>query len=101
IRELTYTGRIFSGTEAGAYGFATHVSETPLDDALALAREIATKSPDAVQGAKALYNSLPDRSEAEAMLAESEHQDGLIGSPNQIEAIMAGMQKRVGNFEDA
>ena len=48
IRELTYTGRMFSGTEAHEYGFVTHVSETPLDDALALAAEIAARSPDAV-----------------------------------------------------
>lgn len=101
VRELTYTGRIFSGVEAKAYGFATHVSDTPLDDAMALASEIASKSPDAVQAAKAIYNALPDRSQAEALQAESTIQDGLIGTPNQIEAIMAGMQKRTGNFIDA
>ena len=100
VRELTYTGRIFSGTEAHELGFATHVSDTPLEDALTLAREIASKSPDAVQSAKKLYNDLPDRSDAEALLAESITQDRLIGSPNQIEAVMAGMQKRDGNFKD-
>ncbi len=100
VRELTYTGRIFSGTEAQELGFATHVSDTPLEDALTLAREIASKSPDAVQSAKKLYNDLPDRSDAEALLAESIVQDRLIGSPNQIEAVMAGMQKRDGNFKD-
>lgn len=100
VRELTYTGRIFSGTEAHELGFATHVSDTPLEDALTLAREIASKSPDAVQSAKKLYNDLPDRSDAEALLAESIVQDRLIGSPNQIEAVMAGMQKRDGNFKD-
>jgi len=100
VRELTYTGRIFLGAEAKELGFATHVSETPFDDALALAREIASKSPDAVQGAKRLYNDLPDRTDAEALLAESRAQDKLIGSPNQIEAVMAGMQKRDGAFND-
>ncbi len=100
IRELTYTGRIFSGVQAAEYGFATHVSETPLDDAMALAREIAAKSPDAVQTAKALYNGRPDRTEAEALQAESDLQETLMGSPNQVEAVMAGIQKRAGRFQD-
>lgn len=100
IRELTYTGRIFSGRDALNYGFATRLSESPHEEALALAREIAARSPDAVQGAKRLYNNLADRSEAEALLAESVAQDGLIGSPNQIEAVRAGMEKRDGRFSD-
>ena len=55
---LTFTARIFSGTEAGELGVATHVSATPLEDALALAAEIAGRSPEAVRGAKALFNRL-------------------------------------------
>ncbi|MEM6625150.1 MAG: crotonase/enoyl-CoA hydratase family protein [Pseudomonadota bacterium] len=101
IRELTYTGRMFSGVEAVEYGFATRTSETPLEEALALAKEIASRSPSAVQTAKKLYNDLPDRDDAAAILAESEAQDSLIGSPNQLEAVMAGMEKRDGVFEDA
>src|SRR3954469_24266305 len=31
-KELTFTARIFSGTEAGRIGVATHVTETPRDD---------------------------------------------------------------------
>lgn len=100
IRELTYTGRMFSGADAQAYGFVTHVSETPHEDAMALAREIASKSPDSVQTAKRLYNELGDRSDAEALLAESVAQDDLIGSKNQIEAVMAGLEKRAGAFAD-
>lgn len=100
IRELTYTGRIFSGVEAKEYGFATHVSEAPHHDAMALAREIAAKSPTAVQTAKAMYNALPNATDAEALLIESVEQDKIMGSPNQIEAVMAGLQKRDGNFQD-
>ena len=39
VRELTYTGRIFSGEEAFTYGFATRVCAHPLAEALATARE--------------------------------------------------------------
>src|SRR5215831_13375878 len=36
VRELTFTGRIISGTEALALGLATRVSDNPLEDARAL-----------------------------------------------------------------
>src|SRR5438477_10741030 len=55
-KELAFTGRMVSGEEAVRLGMATRVSESPLDDARALAREIAAKSPHAVVGAKRLLN---------------------------------------------
>ncbi|MGH1422690.1 MAG: crotonase/enoyl-CoA hydratase family protein [Hyphomonas sp.] len=100
IRELTYTGRIFSGAEAVEYGFATHSSENPHNDAMALALEIAKKSPSAVQAAKLIYNTLPDLDEAAALQLESDKQTELMGSPNQVEAVKAGLEKRDGNFSD-
>ncbi len=100
IRLLTYTHRVFSGTDALGYGFATEVSETPFETAVALATEIASKSPTAVIKAKKLFNAAPYLNEAEAFMAESVAQEALIGGKNQLEAIFAGMQKRPGNFED-
>ncbi len=100
LRELTYTGRVFSGEEAKEYGFATHLSETPRERALELAAEIVAKSPDAVQAAKALLNTVSHDDAATLLLRESELQEPLIGSPNQLEAIAAGMEGRVGNFRD-
>ena len=100
IRELTFTGRIFSGRQALELGFATRLSETPLEDALDLAADIASRSPDAIQAAKRLYNDLADRDTAGALLAESETQDELIGRPNQMEAVIAGMENRPGKFKD-
>jgi len=100
IRELTYTGRFFSGEEAKEFGFATHVSDDPRAHAMELAKAIAERSPDAVQTSKALFNGLPDRTEAEALLAESEAQDNVIGQPNQVEAVRAALEKRAANFID-
>ena len=57
-KELVFTARVFDGREAHALGLATRLSETPYDDAMAMAREIAGRSPDAVRGAKALINGL-------------------------------------------
>ena len=56
-KELTYTGRVFSGAEAAALGVVTRVSRTSRSrHAQSLAAEIATRSPDAVRGAKRLFD---------------------------------------------
>lgn len=99
-RELTYTGRVFSGAEAKEYGIATRVSDTPYEDALKLAGEIASRSPDATRAAKRLFALVQDSDQPAILKAESEEQAALIGSPNQIEAVMAGMQNRAAAFAD-
>jgi enoyl-CoA hydratase/carnithine racemase len=100
LRELTFTGRIFSGTEAKEYGFATRVCTDPRAEALATAREIAGKNPHAIRAGKRLLNLAEDGSEAEILLAETDEQVALIASPNQVEAVMANMQKRDPKFAD-
>lgn len=100
VRELTYTGRIFLGEEAGRIGFATRVTASPYEDALATAREIAGKSPSAIRAAKRLMNLAQHGSSAEVLLAETVEQVALIGSPNQVEAIMSNMEKRAANYAD-
>ena len=101
IRELTYTGRIFSGVEAYAYGFATRVCENPHVEAMATAREIADKSPSAVEAAKRIYNRLPSLTVAEALQLESTEQDAIKGGANQVEAVAAGRDKRAARFVNA
>lgn len=100
LRELTYTHREFNGTEAAAFGFATHADPDPLDRAMALAKEIASKSPTAVRGAKMLSNRTALMDEDQALMAESVAQHELMYSRNQIEAVKAGMEKRAGDFVD-
>jgi len=56
-KELTMTHRIFKGQEAKDLGIVTRVCDDAMADALALAKEIASKSPDAVAAAKRLYNN--------------------------------------------
>lgn len=101
VRELSYTGRIFSGEEAFNYGFATRVAKDPLAEALATAKEIAGKSPDAIRAMKRIYNAAPYATAADGLLMESIEQDKLIGSPNQIESIMSNLEKRPAIFKDA
>lgn len=100
-KELTFTGRIVSGSDASALGLVTRTSEDPLASALALAEEIALKSPDAVRAAKRLYDETwVSDDTAAALKRESELQTALIGSPNQIAAVMAGMSGEKPVFAD-
>jgi len=100
VRELTYTGRIFSGEEAGRIGFATRVCVDPRTEALAVAREIAGKNPHAVRASKRILNAAVITDPGSGLLQESEEQIALIGSPNQVEAVMANLQKRDPVFSD-
>ncbi len=100
LRELTYTNREFSGAEALTLGFATFVDENPHTRAMAIAREIADRNPEAMREAKALFNEYTDMDEDAILMAESVRQARVIRQPNQIEAVMAGMQKRAGVFAD-
>ena len=97
-RELTYTGRVFSGNDALEYGFATRVCEDPLEQAMATAQEIAAKSPSAIEAAKRLYNQSPDIDARTGLMLEAVEQQSIRGQPNQTESAKAAMEKRAGNF---
>lgn len=100
LRELTYTNREFSGEEAAAMGFVTRLADDPHGAAMAMAGEIAARSPHAVRGAKRLYNHAADHGAAEILLEESREQKGVIRMPNQVEAVRANFEKRLPAFED-
>ena len=99
-KELTFTGRKLSGTEALALGLATKVCEDPLADALETAKLIATKSPHAIRAGKALLRDAPRMSRADALKLETALQVTLLGSANQTEAVQANMMKRAPSFKD-
>jgi len=100
LRDLTYTGRIFSAQEAMSYGLATRICDDPLAAAFEVAREIAGKSPDAIRAAKRMLNKL-SVDPAPALMAESVEQQKLLGSSNQTEAVRANMEKRAPRFAEA
>ncbi len=99
-KELVFTARVFSGSEAFELGLATRLSDDPRADALTMAREIAGRSPDAVRGAKALLNELFHAGAAEQFAAERRVIGSLIGRPNQVEAVMSNFEKRDAVFAD-
>ncbi len=100
LRELTYTNREFSGEEALGLGFATMIDDDPLAKATALAETIANKNPDAIRGSKRLFKVMQEEGEDAILLAESREQDGIMRTTNQVEAVMAEMEKRPPRFAD-
>ena len=100
MKELVFTGRVLPASEGAALGLVTKLSDTPVDDAMAMAREIAGRSPDAVRGAKKLINRLSNAGAAEHFAAEREIIFTLIGSANQVEAITANFENRAPQFRD-
>jgi len=100
VRELTFSGRVFSGAEAQALGFATRVCADPYAEAMSLATEIAAKSPDAIRAGKRLLRLAETADPATILQAESSEQGALLGSPNQVEAVNANLQKRAPRFAD-
>lgn len=85
-KELTMTGRIFNGLEAKEMGLVSKVSDNPMEDAIVLANEIATRSPDAVTAAKHLFNATWVASEKDALHLETKLQKKLLGRWNQVAA---------------
>lgn len=97
-KELTMTARVFSGKEAHGMGLVTKLCADPLADAVALATTLANKSPHAIRASKRLLNK---RLEFREQFAEERREIMLlIGSPNQTESVMAGMQRRKPVFKD-
>jgi enoyl-CoA hydratase/carnithine racemase len=99
-KELTFTGRVFSGEEALRLGVVTRLADEPLQAARGLASEIASRSPDAVRGAKRLFQESWNADPGEGLRLEAELQRALIGSPNQIAAVTAGLTKQPPEFVD-
>jgi len=100
-KELTYTGRTLTGSQAAELGVVTHIVEDPLGAARELAGEIASKSPDAVRGAKRLFDQAWSGDPERTLRIEAEIQLGLVGATNQLAAVSAGLSKQPATFVDA
>ena len=99
LKELALTGRVVDGAEAVSLGLATRLDDEPLEAARRVARDIAGRSPDATAGIKELLNAGSAAGEADALALEAEIQLGILGRPNQAEAVRAKLEKRNPEFE--
>jgi len=99
-KELTFSGRVIDGTEAVSLGLATRLSDDPLALAHRIAREWSTRSPDAVRRAKRLWDASWTMARAQSLLLEEHLQRELFGTPNQLEALRAGLANETPEFHD-
>ena len=100
-KELTLTGRIVDAEEALQLGLVTRISAEPLAAAFDLARSIAGRAPHAVRAAKRLLNEAWRADATTGLALEEALQRTLLGSPEQVEAVTASMQKREPKFAAA
>lgn len=100
LRELAYTGRVVSGSEALEFGLVTAVHDDPLQAARDTARLIASRSPDAIRAMKTLFNERRDLDAGRSLALEAKLQSGIMGQPNQMEAVHANIEGREPDFED-
>jgi enoyl-CoA hydratase/carnithine racemase len=99
-KELTFSGRVVSGTEAVALGLATRADPDPRRAALDLARSVARRNPHAIRAAKRLLD-LAGRVDLETGFAAEQKEIGaLVGSPNQAEAVAAEFEQRAPRFTE-
>lgn len=95
--DLILSARVIDAPEAAALGLITRLADEPLHAAREAARAIAARSPDAVRSAKELVRAAWPGGDG-CLSLEARLQAAIIGAPNQIEAVMAGMQKRAARF---
>ena len=97
-KELMMSARMFDGAEAERLGLVTRLADDPVGAAREMAVQLAGKSPEAVAGIKALVDRVWTMPASKGLAVEAEIQAPIIGSANQIEAVMANMQKRPPKF---
>lgn len=99
MRKLIYTADQIGAEEAARIGLVTELSEDPLAAAMDLAGQLTLKSPSGLRAAKRLIAFAESGAdEAAVLIEESREQVDLIGKPDQVEVIMANMQKRSPKF---
>ncbi|GGX69114.1 enoyl-CoA hydratase [Litorimonas cladophorae] len=103
VRELAYTGRKMGAEECKSRGLFNEVyadHETMMSAVMDMAREIASKPPLAVYGCKRAITYSRDHSTADALDNIAIWNMSMLIPSEMMEAMMAGKQKRAGNFKD-
>ena len=98
-KELMMTARILDATTSEKAGLITRVVNNPLAAAKDFVKGIMSQSPEAVNGSKALMDQTWNLLPGSGLAIEAQIQSEIMGSPNQIEAVLAGMAKRPAKFK--
>jgi enoyl-CoA hydratase/carnithine racemase len=100
LRELAYTGRVVDAGEALQLGLVTALHDDPLGAARDTASLIASRSPGAIRAMKTLFNARRDLDARHSLALEARLQSGIIGRPDQVEAVRANLESREPDFKD-
>jgi enoyl-CoA hydratase len=102
MREMAYTGRRMLADEAKDSGLVGEVYETQdqmLDAVYKLAAEIASKSPVAIYGLKAVMNYSRDHNVSDSLDFNALWSGAMLSQTDMAEAMTAQMEKRDANFD--
>ena len=102
MREMAYTGRRMLAEEAKDSGLVGEVYETQdqmLDAVHKLAAEIASKSPVAIYGLKAVMNYSRDHNVSDSLDFNALWSGAMLSQADMAEAMTAQMEKRDANFD--
>lgn len=101
VRELAYTARNLPATEAKASGLVNQVFADPADllaGVMQIATQIATHSPLAVAGSKAMLNYARDHSVADSLQYMATWQAGMFQATDLMESVQAKQAKRASAY---
>ncbi|MDQ2852054.1 MAG: crotonase/enoyl-CoA hydratase family protein [Actinomycetota bacterium] len=97
-KRLTMTAEVFSGERAHELGLVSQVSADPHVDALVLARDLATRSPDALAAAKRLFETRWNAGPRRTFASERIEQVRLLTGKNAKIAREAAFKREVPAF---
>ncbi len=103
VRQISYTGERLPAEKAQALGLVNDTFDTQaamLDHAMALAREIASKNPLAVTGAKVMINYARDHTIADGLDYIGVWNAAMLSGAHMREAFAAKAERREPNFPD-
>lgn len=102
-RELVFTARAFNGSQAKEYGLVSRVFETKDDMILAakeLAKEIASKSPVAVQGSKIAMNYARNHSIGDSLEMMGYWNQAMLQTEDIMKSVVAIQSKKAPEYND-
>ena len=97
-KKFMMTAEMITAENALRAGLLTETCDDPMTRAQEFLVGVSLKSPNAIAGCKSLVEKTWGMPAGDRLRIEAEIQAELIGSPNQMEAVMAGMAKRKPKF---
>lgn len=91
---LAMSGDEISAHEAKDLGLAFKVTDTPLEDAIALAKKLSQNSPDAIAAIKKLYQKAAYQSQAKTLALETWYQIKVLFGKNRSQKIKMSQGKK-------